>query len=272
MSDFFSSLFDTGPDYAGLARQQEGQRQTRITMGTNLINSIFGGGTADIYNPVARNQLGAWQSPGNYYTFERRGRGYVPFTQGAGALGRYANAGKLFTKSSATFGGFQPSFFDQRAQDYINYAMPQLSEQYNVAKNQMGYGLANRGLLGSSAAGTQASQLQRSKDRSARQISDAGTAQAQQLRREVEQARQNALSQLYATADPANAGYSAIQSAAGFMQPTGFPAIGNMFADFANSYYQGQLMNSYRQPAYIYPSQYPGYSAGGLPNITYSGG
>ena len=59
------------------------------------------------------------------------------------------------------FAGFDPAFYNQRAQAYQDFAMPQLSEQYNTTRKQLGYGVANRGLFGSSVEQDKYSDLNR---------------------------------------------------------------------------------------------------------------
>src|ERR1041385_4495980 len=60
------------------------------------------------------------------------------------------------------FGQFDPQFYQQRAQAYTNFAMPQLGQQYRQTRNQIGFNLANRNLTGSSTAVQQWSDLARS--------------------------------------------------------------------------------------------------------------
>ena len=168
------------------------------------------------------------------------------------------------------FGGFTPSFYQQRAQAYEDFAMPQLAQQYLTNRNQVGFNLANRGMLASGAANKQWSDLARSMGQAKQQIADTAIGQSEQLQQGVEQQRQTLLNQLYQSADPAGAGAGAIQAAASYYQPSTFAPLGNMFSNFANQYYLSQLINSYRPSSYV--SAPPTYSAspGALPSTTYS--
>lgn len=151
--------------------------------------------------------------------------------------------GKLYTKGEdQTFTGFTPNFYKQREQDYYNYAMPQLADQYNTTKNDLAFGLANRGLSQSTAAQSKFSALNRQMEQNRQGIADQGISQANTLRTQVEQAKQNLISQLYQTADPAKGLSSAIDVASNFQAPTAFAPLTNMFGSLANQYYTSQLL------------------------------
>ena len=165
------------------------------------------------------------------------------------------------------FSGFTPSFYQKRVKAYTDFAMPQLAQQYQTNRNQIGFNLANRNLLqGSGTANQQWSNLNRAMGTEQQGIADTGTAQSQALQQQVEAQRQTLLGQLYQSADPAGAGQGATQAAATFAQPSVFPAVGNLFANLANQYYLGQLINTGRQPT-SYVATPPSYSvgSGGLP-------
>ncbi len=146
------------------------------------------------------------------------------------------------------FAGFNQPFYDARRQAYIDYALPQLSDQYQTTRNQVGFGLANRGQTNSSTANKQWSDLFRTTEASKRGIADAATAQSQDLQKQIAGSRQNLINQLYTTADPANASQSAISTAAGFQTPSTFAPLVNQFSGLLNQYYISQLLNQ-RQPA-----------------------
>lgn len=149
-----------------------------------------------------------------------------------------------------TFEGFQPDFYAKRAQDYANFALPQVAEQYRDTRNAMLFGLANRGLSASSVGRTASANLERTAGTARQTVADTAIGQANQLRRDVERSRQEAIGQLYQSADPAQAFQSAIGSAASFRQPSTFAPIANLFSNLANQYYLSQVFNNYRQNPY----------------------
>jgi len=168
---------------------------------------------------------------------------------------------------NAAFGGFTPSFYQKRAQAYTDWAMPQLSQQYQTNRNQVGFNLANRNLLGSGAANKQWSDLNRAMGQARQTIADTGIGQAQGLQQSVEQQRQTLLNQLYQSADPAGAGAAATQSAASFAQPSVFPALGNLFSGLANQYYLSQVINTNRPTSYITSPASYSVGSGALPGV-----
>lgn len=165
------------------------------------------------------------------------------------------------TKSiNKAFSGFDQGFYDQRALAYENYALPQLSQQYNQFKNQIGFNLANRGLFGSSTGSKQFSDLNQQMGIQKQAIADTGRSQAQALQNQVEQQRNTLLNELYQSADPAGAAKAATSTAAGFQVPQAFAPLGNMFSNLANQYYQSALINAYRPTSFV---SVPGGSQGG---------
>lgn len=168
------------------------------------------------------------------------------------------------------FKGFDPAFYQKRAQDYINYAMPQVADQYRAAKGQVGFGLTNQGLAKSSVANKGYSDLSQQLGAAQRGVVDTGIGQAQDLQKQIEQQKTLLLGQVYQGADPANAIQQSIASAASFATPSVAPAIANTFSNVANQYYQNQMMQMYNQmanqPRYNAPQA--GINTGALPSGT----
>lgn len=169
---------------------------------------------------------------------------------------------------NSSFSGFTPSFYQQRAKDYVNWATPQLSSQYITNRNAIGANLANRGLMNSSAAKNQWSSLARSTTQAKQTVADAGQSASNALQQQVEAQRANILDQLYQSADPAGAASAAGHTAASYAAPSVFPAVGNLFSGIANQYYLSSLINSYRPTSFIQSA--PSYSASSaaLPPVT----
>lgn len=330
MAENFTSFLSGGlldtdaPDYAKIAKSDEKRRRGLITLGTEQINAIFGGGDTQFYGKPKDNFLtgeewAAYKKRGQpFYTLGRNGK-FVPYkpsafrpnkgaqegaklgvqigsiVPGAGNVvgasaggligglseGDYTGAalsagtggayplmqsvfgwgddpmsrrelvnrrlkkGLLFeAPETRSFEGFTDDFYNKRAQDYINYALPQLADQYRQTRGAIGYGLANRGLQQSTVAGEARSRLEREAGRNRQNIADTGMEQANQLRRDVETSRQQALAQLQQSADPAGAVRSAINSAMGFQRAPVFTPIANAFGNIAQQYVQNQLLSN----------------------------
>lgn len=173
------------------------------------------------------------------------------------------NKGNLYVKGpDQTYQGFGPDFYTQREYDYIHSAMPQLAQQYRDTSNSINYGLANRGLTGSSAGRTAQTKLAQTTGEGEQAIADQAIQQAQGLQSNIEAARQKAIDQLYATTNPSQAAASAISSAAGFQIPQTYQPISNMFSGLMNSYANSQFFNNYAPTQFQNQLPY-GYGLGG---------
>lgn len=144
------------------------------------------------------------------------------------------------------FEGFQPEFFDQRAKDYVNFALPQVSDQYRTNRDAVNFGLANRGLQGSSVEGQANTRLERTAGQARQNVADTGIAQANELKKNVEESRQQDIAQLYQSANPAQGMQSAIANASQLRIPSTFAPLGDLFSNIARQYYTNQALNNYR--------------------------
>jgi hypothetical protein len=93
--------------------------------------------------------------------------------------------------------------------------------------------------------------------RQQQQIADNATGTAQALRKQVEDARQSAIDQLYQTADPSQALRGATATAAQFKIPQTFTPLLNAFSGIANQYAMNQLFNNYNPQMYSNPYALP---------------
>lgn len=193
--------------------------------------------------------------------------GGAPETQQEHAT-KLFNRGNLLNKQDASFQGYGEDFFNQRAKDYVNYALPQEAQQFKTNQDAITYDLADRGILDSSIAKNSYSNLERTANQAKQTIADSAIAQSNQLRSGVESVRQNAIQQLYQTGDPNLAAHNAISAAQSIGQPSVFAPIGNMFGNLASQYYTNQLLNSYKnQGSGVMPQGSPYYNlSGALPS------
>lgn len=129
---------------------------------------------------------------------------------------------------------FTPDFFNTQRQAYVDYARPQLDEQYARTGRDLTYSLTRSGNLDSSTRGEQFGQLQRTYDTGSRAISDQANNYANQTRDAVEQARSSLISNLNSTGDAAQAVNSATNRARALSATPGFSPLGDMFSTFTN--------------------------------------
>jgi len=146
---------------------------------------------------------------------------------------------------NAAYAPFNQDFYKQRQQAYVDYANPAYTQQYGQTRNQMLYGLANRGLLNSSAGQEQANALAIARNQAQQQIGNTAVQGAQQLQQTVEQQRAQLVGQLAATGDPTAAAQAAVSTAANFQAPSAFAPVGPLFQNFANTYLANQYAQAY---------------------------
>lgn len=114
----------------------------------------------------------------------------------------------------ALFGpeNFGDPFYDKYKNASLNYALPQLTDQYGQAKDKMTYDLARAGTLRSTAAGYAQGLLEKQNavnEAGIRAKADTDTAA---LRQSIQSQQQQAYNQLYQTEDPTVAANTAAAS------------------------------------------------------------
>jgi hypothetical protein len=103
---------------------------------------------------------------------------------------------------SSAFGQFDDGFFGNRSQSYIDYATPQLNQQYNDAMQNLVRSLARGGNLNSSLRAQSMADLQGQRDKGMLTIADQANRFANDSRSAIEAARSNLISQNANLADP----------------------------------------------------------------------
>lgn len=253
------------------ARQDEEARAERIRQGTERINSIFNGsnvGTGSLigsmFDPTKTyytKEGAAWSPTGTQMVTVPGGPGtpqrYEMVRRGAGKEGSYEVKQKVAgtgpgsaTKRALTpeeewramqgelyggvqhQGGFGDDFFGKRRQAYIDYASPQLEDQFGDANKELTFSLDRSGLLNSSVRGEKSAELTKLFDINKQKVADDALSYETQARNSVEDARAGLISTLNATGDAEGAANAAIARATALSQPTAFSPISNLFADF----------------------------------------
>ena len=86
-------------------------------------------------------------------------------------------------------GQFNEPFFDSRRQAFLDYANPQLEDQYGDAQKELTYSLARSGLLDSSVRGEKMADLQQKYDLNKQQIADQALSHSTEAKNSVEKSR-----------------------------------------------------------------------------------
>lgn len=156
------------------------------------------------------------------------------------------------------FAGFDDNFYDSRAKDYEDYAKPKLEKEFANTKRNLVYSLARSGLMGGSVDAEKNANLADERQQQLRNVSDAGQAQANELRQTVEGQRSNLTAQLEASADPGAAANLALRTAQAYTKPTSYAPIGNFFKTFTETYLANNEAKQYaaaRDPMYSWGGQ-----------------
>ena len=257
----------SGGGEAAAARADEQKRQADIRAGTARINAIFDGGTYGtgalgsdaVYDPNGSYYLAdgtlwtptaapttpttpatpATSAPGNPGQNEdwtrRLGHTGGPKTDAAltpeQQFAKLLKEGSLYS-GTTTSTGFNNDFFNQRRQAFIDYATPQIEDQYGKAQRELTFALDRGGLLDSSVRGQKAGELQQLYDLNKQQIADQALSYEGEARSAVEDARSNLIATLNATGDAQGAANAAIARSAILSKPAAYSPLANLFADF----------------------------------------
>jgi len=150
--------------------------------------------------------------------------------------------------------GFDNAFFEKRRKAYLDYAMPQLEDQYADQNKNLIFALARGGNLESSLSAERKAKLLAERDRN---IIDVG-GQAQNFvnatRQDIENSRNDLVNQLTATGDNELAAANAMRASGNLRIMPGFSPIGQLFNDaaagigaYAGGRQYGSIQNQIRQ-------------------------
>lgn len=153
---------------------------------------------------------------------------------------------------------FNDDFFGKRQQSYVDYATPQLEDQYGDAQKQMTFSLARGGLLDSTVRGEKAGELQKLYDLQKQKIGDDALSYRTQAQNSVEDARSNLISTLNVTGDAEGAANAALTRSAALSQPVAYSPLTQLFTQFTSGL--GQQAALERSAAYGGPA--PRYNTG----------
>jgi hypothetical protein len=127
------------------------------------------------------------------------------------------------------FSPFNDTFFKGRSQAFLDFARPQLEDQYRKARENLIFALSRNGLLQSSAGATKFGELTKLYDTNRQVIEGRGADEGNRARQQVEENRSDLVNQLHATSDPTAAANAAIARQSFLSSTPGFDALGNLF-------------------------------------------
>jgi len=201
---------------AELARQQEEERQNRISTGLDKVNKLFAPYDRETGLYIGSNRVFHNNKNGKYFVADESGK-RTEITQ--------RKDGQWITADGSAIGkkGADPTrklgYYDKLGKDYISNYLPGIQKQYSDTKQENLFALARNGNVESSAAATAQSDLERQLGEQKLALKSRATGYENQARSNAEARRNQLVNQVYATADPATvsaAGVKAGERAAGF--------------------------------------------------------
>lgn len=130
-------------------------------------------------------------------------------------------------KIDTTFAQFDQPFYDQRRQSYIDYATPQLDDQFKDASRDLLLALTRSGLQNSSARARRFGDLQKQYDQHARSVGNTALDFENRARSSIGSAKNDLYSQNQNLADPSMVAQSAMSRANNLTQlPAYDPLVG----------------------------------------------
>lgn len=164
------------------------------------------------------------------------------------------------------FAGFNDNYYRGLQNNYLNYANPQIDRSQAKSETSLRSALANRGKLNSSSAATQYGELADTYGGMYRDAQTKSLDYANQQRGAVNQAKQNTISQMYASESPDAALMAASGNVAALMAGPAFEPITatlNQAAKYASMDYNNSLSNPNGQGYGVFSPMFNNSSGGG---------
>ena len=130
---------------------------------------------------------------------------------------------------------FNDDYFKSRSDSFLNYANPQLNDQYTKAQKELTYALDRSGTLDSSVRAEREAELQKLYETNRRSVADQALGYGSQARNSVEDARAGLISTLNATGDATAASSQAINRAQALSQPDTYSPLAQLFTTFTST-------------------------------------
>lgn len=142
------------------------------------------------------------------------------------------NAGKASIDKS--FSVFDPAYFEKYQKAYLDNYNPELERQFGVAKTDLGYDLARRGMRDSTPGAKSFGDLVTEYGKQRQGVADAAVGATNKLRSDIDQQKSTLYAQNSASADPNLAAISAVSSVGSLGSAPQYSPLGNVFAGLIN--------------------------------------
>lgn len=131
-------------------------------------------------------------------------------------------------------GSFNDDFFTGRKNAFLNYATPQLEQQYGDTRKALTFSLDRSGTLDSSTRAQKFGELQQLYDTNKQSIADQALSYENEARGSVENARSGLISSLNASGDATGLANQAISKAQALSAPQAFSPLSQLFSSFTS--------------------------------------
>lgn len=161
--------------------------------------------------------------------------GSAPKGGDGGAAAREAERQAKITEGYNTiqgvFGSFDDDFYNQRSNSYLEYANPQLEQQFADAQKALEFALSRNGRLDSSVAAEQRAKLLEDFNKQKTAIADRGMQYANQARSSVEGSRADLISLNSNLANPQQIAQEANNRLAGLQAAPAYDPLAPLFTN-----------------------------------------
>lgn len=167
-------------------------------------------------------------------------------------------------KINRTFRQFDDDFFGNASKAYVDFATPQLNDQYKDAGEELAYDMARRGLDDSSVNAEKNADLSKLFELNRQDIVDKGREYGTKLKGDVQDAKSDLITTLTATGDKAGAASAALARADALSDPPAYSPLTQLFADFTSTLgTQAGLERAYASGSSVKPRYNLGLYGGG---------
>lgn len=139
------------------------------------------------------------------------------------------------SKIQNLFSGYNDDFYNQKANDYQNYYLPQVDQQQEQAKNALLYSQANQGITNSSGAQYENGLLDKESAIDKQNVLSGAQGFANNAKQQVGQLRSNLTNQLNASYDPSQITPESLGQI-NIPQVSGLTPLSGLFSDLTNVY------------------------------------
>lgn len=165
-------------------------------------------------------------------------------------------------KINQTFAGYDDDFYKGITQNYLDYATPQVEDQFQDAARQLRINLARNAMLNSSVNVDRKAKLQEDFDKAMREQSLKGKQYANTTQQNLEAAKTDLLSQNQNIADPVLIANAAANRANAAAELPPYSPLGDLFAGAAEGFATQLELEQRKKNRYTRPElfSFPGSS------------